>query len=575
MRQLFLVLMFFVSFLNTSNAQFTAVQKSYIPYNSVILNGGAEQGKTGWVASNGSTFSIDTSTPLSGFGTFAFDATATSETLSSAQYTVPGNLKGVDCAAVVAYKGGDANLTLSVIDGSTATLVSSVLATSSNATTKAVYFTCPTSGTFGVRLTASANAAVIYFDDVFLGRNGFAPIINEAIPSNAAISRLKIAAGTTGQVVINDGSGLLSSEAQLSGTRGGTGVSNSGTLTYGANNITLATSGITSLTIPTSGTLATLNGTEIFTGKTLTSPAINGANFNFGTATNTNRLLLPTETTTNLDALTDTSSLLAFDSTLNKVVFNAGGGWNAVYPGGAAALAISSKSTTYTVTTSDNVLIGNASSAAIQFNLFACSGNSGYQLFIQKSDTTFNAVTIDPDASETIGGSATTTLNTVGESATLVCDGTSDWKIINRKIPSVKTAFTPTGSWISGATYSGFWQRIGDSIVLEILVAATGGVTATSLTINIPSGLTIDTAKLTSMSGTEAIVGSSYVQDAGVKKYPHARVEYVSTTSIRPYYNSDATTEAFVSSSAPMTWASGDNLKLVTFPIPITGWKGN
>lgn len=65
-------------------------------------------------------------------------------------------------------------------------------------------------------------------------------------------------------------------------------------------------------------------------GLTLTSPAINGSNFVFGTATNTNRLRLPTETTTNLSGLTNTAGLLGYDSTLGKPVYNDGTGWSAI-----------------------------------------------------------------------------------------------------------------------------------------------------------------------------------------------------------------------------------------------------
>jgi hypothetical protein len=78
---------------------------------------------------------------------------------------------------------------------------------------------------------------------------------NTNIAASAAIARSKLANGTADHVIINNGTGGFSSEAQLSGTRGGTGVSNAGTLTYGANNITFTTSGVTSLTLPTTGTL--------------------------------------------------------------------------------------------------------------------------------------------------------------------------------------------------------------------------------------------------------------------------------------------------------------------------------
>lgn len=47
-------------------------------------------------------------------------------------------------------------------------------------------------------------------------------------------------------------------------------------ITSGANSLTLTTTGLTNVTLPTTGTLATLAGSETFTSKTLTSPNING-----------------------------------------------------------------------------------------------------------------------------------------------------------------------------------------------------------------------------------------------------------------------------------------------------------
>jgi len=93
--------------------------------------------------------------------------------------------------------------------------------------------------------------------------------------ASATIPRADIAAGSVDQVVINNGSGLLSSEAALSPTRGGTGVSNNAaaTLTRSGNHaLTVTTSNTTNITLPTTGTLASLAGTETFTNKTFDDP---------------------------------------------------------------------------------------------------------------------------------------------------------------------------------------------------------------------------------------------------------------------------------------------------------------
>jgi hypothetical protein len=82
--------------------------------------------------------------------------------------------------------------------------------------------------------------------------NSLSNISNSNIKAGAAIDRTKLANGTADHVVINNGTGGFSSEAQLSGTRGGTGVSS--TAVY-----------------PTSGTVVEKDANQTLTTKTISA----------------------------------------------------------------------------------------------------------------------------------------------------------------------------------------------------------------------------------------------------------------------------------------------------------------
>lgn len=89
--------------------------------------------------------------------------------------------------------------------------------------------------------------------------------------------------GTPSTALLQATSLTLGWTGLLSGTRGGSGVSNAGTLTWGANNVTFITSGVTSLTLPTSGTIAATSSVyTLGAGGTATA-----ANTFTGSATNT------------------------------------------------------------------------------------------------------------------------------------------------------------------------------------------------------------------------------------------------------------------------------------------------
>lgn len=140
----------------------------------VVLNTntGFEEGLTAWTASGG-TFTLETTAANVGFATQAgaWDASAASQTLSNDAVTVPAGLFGKVCSLSWYYKGGDANLKAQVYDGSNVIAESSVFSAQTTYSAKqVVYFTCPSSGTMQARFIASADAAIVYVDDVKLGQ---------------------------------------------------------------------------------------------------------------------------------------------------------------------------------------------------------------------------------------------------------------------------------------------------------------------------------------------------------------------------------------------------------------------
>jgi hypothetical protein len=89
-------------------------------------------------------------------------------------------------------------------------------------------------------------------------------IVDQDIGATAAIARSKLASGSAFHVLINNGSGVMSSEATLSKSRGGTGISSGATF-------------------PTTGVIVTQSATETLTNKTLTSPILNTPTISGGT----------------------------------------------------------------------------------------------------------------------------------------------------------------------------------------------------------------------------------------------------------------------------------------------------
>ena len=90
---------------------------------------------------------------------------------------------------------------------------------------------------------------------------------------------------------------------------------------------------------------------------------------------------------------------------------------------------ISSTSTGYTVTTTDTVILIDASVGNVTVDLPAAAANLDRVLIVKKTDSSSNIVTIDGNSTETIDTSTSIDITSQYEAVTIVCDG-SNWHII-------------------------------------------------------------------------------------------------------------------------------------------------
>ena len=130
-------------------------------------------------------------------------------------------------------------------------------------------------------------------------------------------------------------------------------------------------------------------------------------------------------------------------------------------------------------------------------------------------------------------------------------------------------AYTPTVAGQGSATFSfntAYWRRVGDDLELRgFLASNVAGSGASNLTLSLPSGLVMDTAKISASSptvlpgyGTISNPNNTFIMPSGA-----------STTTIFFYKNGTALqvlTGSDLTSSTSIEWA---------IKVPITGWSSN
>jgi hypothetical protein len=139
-------------------------------------------------------------------------------------------------------------------------------------------------------------------------------------------------------------------------------------------------------------------------------------------------------------------------------------------------------------------------------------------------------------------------------------------------------SYTPTGSFNTNVTYSGRWWRSGKFMEGYIKLDFTGAPNSTSLTVNLPSGYSIDTSSLLTAGASNSFtLGYGNFLDTGSNDYVTLSLEYSSTTALAvkvfrtvSIANVVDTKQAFTQ-AVPVTVANTDVMNLY-FKVPIQGW---
>lgn len=233
--------------------------------------------------------------------------------------------------------------------------------------------------------------------------------------------------------------------------------------------------------------------------------------------------------------------------------------------------AFRSVTTTDTATTADDILV--LSGASFTQTLFTAVGNTGKEITIIHNGTNFSQqYTLATTSGQTIGGVASGdyVLHTNGELLRLISDG-SNWLILEHRTKSYFGSLTTTGSWNTNTTYTARYWREGDMLFGIIEITLAGAPNSATLSITLPSSLTIDTNKIPSTDGANiaSYLGDTFIRDTTTAANNVAGyMRYGSSTTLEVR----AGGATGVTQAAPFTFANGDSIGL-RFQVPITGWR--
>lgn len=230
-------------------------------------------------------------------------------------------------------------------------------------------------------------------------------------------------------------------------------------------------------------------------------------------------------------------------------------------------LTVVSKTANYTLISTDNVVLGDSSGGTFTLTLPTPVGISGKAYTLKKTDSSLTAIAVT-------GTGLSTNLSTIGESISVVSDGTN-WVIYSRSIPSNRVTYSPTytgfGTTSSDTTY---YQRRGDSLFVQFWFQ-NGTNTAVLGSVSLPSGLSIDTAKIKNFSSTnDAVnVGQLISSLSGNANQITPMVVAVTTSATVVYHGKQYVNASPLVPDQPANMFSNNSHISGWFEVPISGWS--
>jgi hypothetical protein len=237
--------------------------------------------------------------------------------------------------------------------------------------------------------------------------------------------------------------------------------------------------------------------------------------------------------------------------------------------------------TSYAPTAVDDLIL--ASSSALTISLYTAVGNTGKTLTIKKTDASLaNIITITPNASEKIDGASSYTLNTLNEILTIVSDG-ANWQIVDHVCDTAASTTTlgtvtydnvgtPTNSFVT-------LQRIADSVKIQGSFKAGTPVNAAAFAIDLPSGIVIDTTKLSTIA-VYAKVGSLHQISNGGSNFAGPvggpfPLFFDGSTNNKIYcaQSGSGSSNGFAKVNASVLTAANTGVITYEFTIPVSGWS--